>query len=124
MNKPSDQQVDVLIGQVLRGGVLLSSAVTFIGLTLFLMHHSGATPDYRTFHSISGQLRHIRELFPDAFHGDPVAIIQVGILLLIATPVARVAFLVGAFALERDKLYVAVSTLVLAVLFYSIIFAK
>ncbi len=124
MRQPSDQQVDIIIGQVLRGGVLLSSAVTFIGLVLYLAHHSTSMPDYRTFHSINGKLRHIRELFPDAFHGNPLAIIQVGILLLIATPVARVAFLVGAFALERDKLYVAVSGLVLAVLLYSIIFAK
>ncbi|EQD35094.1 membrane protein containing DUF1634, partial [mine drainage metagenome] len=83
-----------------------------------------ATPNYHTFHSINGQLRHFRQLFPDAFHGNPLAIIQVGILLLIATPVARVAFLVGAFSLERDKLYVAVSGLVLTILLYSIIFAK
>ena len=55
--------------------------------------------------------------------GDPQAIIQFGILLLIATPVARVAFLVGAFALERDRLYVAVSGLVLVILLYSIIFS-
>lgn len=124
MRQPSDQQVDILIGQVLRAGVLISSAVTFLGLMLYLMHHATATPDYYTFHSISGSLRHMRELFPNAVHGNPLAIIQVGILLLIATPVARVAFLVGAFALERDKLYVAVSGLVLLVLLYSIIFAK
>lgn len=124
MRQPTDQQVDEFIGQLLRGGVLLSSAITFIGLALYLAHHATATPDYKTFHSINGQLRHIRELFPDALHGNPSAIIQVGILLLIATPVARVAFLVGAFALERDKLYVGVSGLVLAVLLYSILFAK
>jgi uncharacterized membrane protein len=124
MNKPSDQQVDILIGNVLRAGVLLSSAVTFIGLLLYLVHHYSATPNYHQFHSISGKLRHLRELFPDAFHGDPVAIIQVGVLLLIATPVARVAFLVGAFALEKDRMYVVVSGFVLAVLIYSIVFFK
>lgn len=124
MRQPTDEQVDILIGQVLRGGVLLSSAVTFLGLAIFLMHHSSATPDYATFHSINGSLRDIGKLFPDALHGNPLAIIQVGILLLIATPVARVAFLVGAFAVERDRLYVGVSGLVLLVLLYSIIFAK
>lgn len=124
MRQPSDEQVEALIGQVLRGGVLLSSAVTFVGLVLYLLHHATATPDYRTFHSINGQLRHMGELFPDAIHGNPLAVIQVGILLLIATPVARVAFLVGAFALERDRLYVVVSGLVLVVLLYSIILAK
>lgn len=124
MRKPSDKQVDEFIGQVLRAGVLLSSAVTLVGLVLYLWHHSASTPNYHVFHSISGKLRHLQQLFPDAFHGDPVAIIQVGILLLIATPVARVAFLVGAFALERDRMYVAVSGLVLAVLVYSIVFFR
>jgi uncharacterized membrane protein len=124
MRQPSDEQVDAVIGQVLRGGVLLSSAVTFVGLVLYLLHHATATPNYHTFHSINGQLRHMRELFPDAIHGNPLAIIQVGILLLIATPVARVAFLVGAFALERDRLYIGVSGLVLVVLLYSILLVK
>jgi uncharacterized membrane protein len=51
--------------------------------------------------------------------GDPATIIQLGILLLIATPVARVAFALVAFAIERDRLYVAVSLIVLAVLLFS-----
>jgi uncharacterized membrane protein len=51
--------------------------------------------------------------------GDPATIIQLGVLLLIATPVARVAFALVAFAIERDRLYVAVSATVLAVLLFS-----
>ncbi len=50
--------------------------------------------------------------------GDPAAIIQLAVLLLIATPVARVVFALIAFGIERDKLYVAVSALVLAVLLF------
>ena len=75
------------------------------------------------FNALNGKQVNIARLVPNAFHGDPVAIIQLGILLLIATPVARVAFLVGAFALERDRLYVAVSGTVLAVLLYSLFFS-
>jgi Predicted membrane protein len=56
-----------------------------------------------------------------AFHGNPVAIIQFGLLLLIATPVARVIFAVFAFALQRDFLYVTISTIVLLTLLYSLI---
>jgi uncharacterized membrane protein len=51
--------------------------------------------------------------------GDPATIIQLGVLLLIATPVARVGFALVAFAIERDKLYIAVSLTVLAVLLFS-----
>jgi len=47
-------------------------------------------------------------------------LIQLGLLLLIATPVARVAFSVVAFAMQRDRLYVAVALIVLAVLMYSL----
>lgn len=124
MQTPSDKQVETFIGQVLRAGVLISSAVTIVGLGLFLWHHASTIPDYHQFHSVSGKLRNFTELIPAAFHGEPIAIIQMGMLLLIATPVARVAFLVGAFALEKDRMYVAVSGLVLGVLLYSLIFFR
>lgn len=124
MRKLNDKQVEIFIGQVLRAGMLVSFVVTLIGLFLYLLHHASATPDYRVFHSINRGLLHPGELLPEAFRGYPQAIIQFGILLLIATPVARVAFLVGAFALERDRMYVFVSGLVLAVLLYSLVFSR
>jgi uncharacterized membrane protein len=123
MRRLNDKQVETLIGQVLRAGVLLSCLVTFIGLALYLFHHAAATPNYRVFHSVNAPLRSVYQLIPNAFHGSPLAIIQLGVLLLIATPVARVAFLVGAFALERDRMYVVVSALVLVILLGSILFA-
>ena len=122
MRRLNDTQVDTFIGGLLRTGVLLSCCVTIIGLGIYLVRHASFIPQYHTFHSVSIQLRSLYQLIPDAFHGDPVAIIQLGVLLLIATPVARVAFLVGAFALQRDRLYVAVSALVLIILLTSILF--
>jgi uncharacterized membrane protein len=125
MKRPAlnDKQVEIFIGQVLRSGVLLSCFVTVIGLGLFLLRHASSTPNYHVFHSVNGRLRSLRELVPDAFRGNPMAIIQLGVLLLIATPVARVAFLVGSFALERDRMYVIVSATVLVILLGSILFA-
>ena len=119
----NDKQVETLIGQVLRTGVLLSCFVTIIGLGLYLVHHATTIPNYHVFHSVTEPLRSVYQLVPHAFHGSPLAIIQLGVLLLIATPVARVAFLVGAFALEGDRMYVAVSGLVLIILLGSILFA-
>lgn len=118
--KLSDKQVEEFIGQVLRAGVLLSSAVTVIGICLYLAHHHSAIPAYGVFHSSNGTL--LPGFVGKALHGNAIAIIQLGILLLIATPVARVFFLVLAFALERDKMYVAVSALVLFILLYSLFF--
>jgi uncharacterized membrane protein len=123
MRKLNDKQVETFIGQVLRAGTLLSCSVTILGIGLYLLRYSFVTADYRVFHGVNSKLLHLCKLFPDAFHGNPVAIIQLGILLLIATPIARVAFLVGAFALERDRLYVAISGLVLIILLYSVIFS-
>jgi uncharacterized membrane protein len=123
MRRLNDKQVEILIGHVLRAGVLVSCFVTVIGLGLFLIDHATAIPNYHVFHSVSGRLRSLHQLVPDAFLGHPTAIIQLGVLLLIATPVARVAFLVGSFALERDRMYVAVSGLVLVILLVSILFA-
>lgn len=120
MIKLNNKQVEIFIGQVLRTGVLLASFVTVIGFGIYLAGHAAVAPHYHTFHSVSGVLRSVHQLVPAAFHGNPLAIIQLGVLLLIATPVARVAFLVGAFALERDRLYVIVSGLVLVILLYSI----
>ncbi len=55
-----------------------------------------------------------------AFSGNPLAIMQLGLLLLIATPIARVVFSVLAFAREGDRMYVAFTLIVLAVLLYSL----
>lgn len=119
----NDKQVEAFIAQVLRAGTVLSCSVTALGIGLYLLHYSSVTANYRVFHAVNGKLVDLRQLVPDAFHGNPIAIIQLGILLLIATPVARVAFLIGAFALERDRFYVAVSGTVLAILLYSLIFS-
>ncbi len=123
MSQLNDKQVESLIGQVLRAGVLLSCFVTLIGLLFYLVHHSSAIPNYHSFHSVEAPLPTVYRTIPNAFHGSPRAIIQLGVLLLIATPVARVAFLVVAFALEGDRMYVAVSGLVLVILLGSILFA-
>lgn len=104
--------------------MLLSVAVTFVGMSLYLWSSGPVHANYRMFGAASRRLFDIGELWPKLLHGNPIALIQLGILLLVATPVARVAFLVVAFALERDRMYVAVSGLVLAILLYSLIFFR
>lgn len=120
----TDKRVETLIGQVLRAGMLISVAVTFLGMTVYLWHSGSGKPDYRVFNTARHSLFDVSELLPKVFHGNPIALIELGVLLLVATPVARVAFLVGAFAVERDRMYVAVSSLVLAILLYSLVFFR
>src|SRR5690242_907113 len=87
----TDDDVEHLIGTWLRIGTLVAAAVTVLGGVLFLAHHSSARADYHTFTSEPAQLRHLTDIVIGAFHLESRAVIQLGILLLIATPVVRVA---------------------------------
>jgi len=115
-----DKRIDEIIGNLLRTGVLLAAAVVLIGGILFLIHNGSSTTTYRIFRSEPSDLRHVWDIFHQAIALDPRGVIQFGILLLIATPIARVAFTVFAFAYERDWTYVVVTIIVLAILIYSI----
>lgn len=113
-----DQRMEIIMGRLLQFGVLLASLVMLVGGILYMRSHHGETPDYRVFKSEPRALRHIPGVGHGVAAGEPAAIIELAVLLLIATPVARVAFALIAFAIERDKLYIVVSTIVLAVLLY------
>ena len=117
-----DSVIDRRIGVLLRTGMIVSAAVVLTGGVLFLARSGRKVPDYHVFHGVPENLKSIPQIVAGAFHGDPLAIIQFGLLLLIATPVSRVLFSVVAFALERDFLYVAISCIVFCVLMYSILF--
>lgn len=118
---PSDESgLDRYIGMVLRTGMLVSAAVVLLGGALFLARNGKSVPSFHEFHGEPRQLTSVRLIVEGAFHGDALSVIQLGSLLLIATPIARVVFCVAAFAWERDYLYVGFSLLVLVVLLYSL----
>jgi uncharacterized membrane protein len=113
-----DRRMEVIMGRLLQFGVLLASVVMGVGGILYSRLHHADTPDYRVFSREPQTLRHFRGVAHGIEAGDPAAIIQLAVLLLIATPVARVLFALIAFIIERDKLYVIISSAVLAVLLY------
>jgi uncharacterized membrane protein len=101
--------------------VLSSAAVILLGGVLFLAHHGRSVVNFTVFRGTEPDLRHPGSILLHALHGDDLAIIQCGILMLIATPVARVAFSVFVFLDEHDYLYVTISAVVLLILLYSLI---
>lgn len=113
-----DRRMEIIMGRLLQVGVLLASFVVLIGGLLYVRAHHDAAPNYRVFSTEPAGLRQLHGLEQGLAAGDPAAIILLGVLLLVATPVARVVFALVAFALERDMLYVAVSLTVLAVLIF------
>jgi uncharacterized membrane protein len=116
-----DTRMELIMGRLLQTGVLLAAAVVLLGGAMVLFAHGGERPNYRVFIAKPLQLRHPAALFSGVGRGDPAAIIDLGILLLVATPICRVIFAVVGFAIERDRLYVAISLTVLAVLLFGML---
>lgn len=116
----NDERIERVIGNLLRAGVILAAAVVLAGGVLYVAKYGGQKPQYGAFHGEPSDLRSVSRIFEDAVSGHSRGLIQLGLLILIATPVARVAFSVVAFAAERDWLYVAVTLIVLAILLYSL----
>ncbi|HVW77126.1 MAG TPA: DUF1634 domain-containing protein [Alloacidobacterium sp.] len=118
----NDQKMEIMMGHLLRAGVLIAAAVVFIGGILYLKEMRGPRPDYSIFHSETATLRSPSQIVRQIPSGNSNAIIQLGLLLLIATPIARVVFAAFGFFAEKDWLYVAVSVFVFAVLMYSLLY--
>lgn len=117
----TDQRVEVIIGNLLRAGVLLAAGVVMIGAAIYLVRHGAEPANYRVFREQPADLRHASGILQDVVSLSGRGTIQLGLLLLIATPIARVAFSSVAFALEKDRMYVGFTLMVLAILLYSLI---
>ncbi len=108
------------VGNLLRVGVLLAAAVVLAGAALYLAHQGGAVADYSVFRGEPASLRSIAAILRSPLARSGRGVIQFGLLILVATPVARVAFTAVAFAVERDRTYVLVALLVLSLLLKSL----
>ncbi|HEX3682512.1 MAG TPA: DUF1634 domain-containing protein [Bryobacteraceae bacterium] len=116
----SDKAIERLVSVVLRSGVLISAFVVLAGGIYFLILHGDEIADYRTFRGEPSIDRIIGQILRGAIDLRARSIIQAGILLLLATPIARVVVSLIGFALEPDGKYVAITAIVLAVLLYSL----
>jgi uncharacterized membrane protein len=117
-----EERFEQFLGNLLRAGVLLAAAVVLLGGGLYLARHGGEQADWKTFRGEPANLRNPTEIVGNALQLSSRGVIQVGLLLLVATPVARVVFSVFGFLRERDFLYVVLTLIVLAVLLYSLFF--
>jgi uncharacterized membrane protein len=111
-----DQQLEQIVSGLLRTGVLLAGAVVIFGGALFLLRHGHEQVAYGKFAGTPAMYRRPDLIFEGMLRGRGRSVIQLGLLLLIATPVARVILCLVGFAMERDRIYVAISSIVLAVL--------
>jgi uncharacterized membrane protein len=114
-----DRKLAAIIGHLLRIGVITAAAIVLTGGVLYLADNAFTTPDYHTFHEASTYSRTLSGIWQNALALNSYGIIQLGLLVLVATPVMRVIFSIVVFALERDLLYVTATVIVLGVLLYS-----
>ncbi len=117
----SDERVEGIISDLLRIGVISSALIVLTGGILYLTRNGiQPSPDLHDFHGQPEQLRNPVRILREAVSRSESGLIMLGLLLLIATPVARVIFSATAFALQRDYLYLIFTLLVLCVLLYSL----
>ena len=120
MKKLTDQQVEVVIALLLRSGVVLSALVVLAGGICYLVQQHAVIIHYHRFHGEPEALTHVPEILKQAAALQPAAIMQTGLLLLLATPIARVIFSAIAFLREGDRMYVVFTLIVLAALLFSL----
>jgi uncharacterized membrane protein len=117
----TDQRIENVVGNLLRTGVVTSAVTVLFGGIIYLMRHGRERADFRVFHGEPSELKSLLGVIHSSFGLHGRGIIQLGLLLLIATPVARVAFSIWGFSAEHDRMYVIFTTIVLAILLYSLL---
>ena len=116
----TNQDTEIIMGELLRIGVIVAAIVVFVGGILYLIQSGTAIAHYGVFRGEPPDLRSVHGIINDVLSLNPKGLIQFGLLLLIATPVARVAFSVYAFSRQRDYTYIIVTIIVLAFLVFSL----
>ena len=117
----TDKRMDELIGLLLRSGVILAAAFVFAGGVVYLVRNLFPATNYQVFHGEPQSLRTISGILSEARAFKGRGLIQLGLLVLIATPIARVAFSVLAFCYQRDWKYVFFTLVVLGLLLHSLL---
>ena len=87
----NDQRIETLVAAMLRAGVLIAAVVGLIGGAVYLLHHGHDAPRYHVFTGEPAEYRSVTDIVTDALEGRGRGLIQLGVLLLVATPVARSA---------------------------------
>ena len=120
--RPDDEHlIEVAIGKLLRACVIATAVVVVVGAVLYLPGALHAHVAYGTFHGEPVAFRSVAGILRGAASGDGLAIIESGMLLLVLTPILRVAFSALAFLYERDIMYVGLTLVVLGLLLYSLL---
>lgn len=116
-NESKIEEMEIIISNFLRAGVVTSAVIVFIGLLMFLITgNSGYSGNY--FPTTPSEILKGLILFKS------YAIILFGLMILILTPVFRVGVSILVFIREKDFLYVKITSLVFFILIISFLLGK
>jgi uncharacterized membrane protein len=126
---PTAHDMDRWISWLLRGGVLLSLAFLVIGTIITFIHHPGYLTTAISTHALKNPAEgvvpnHILGIWEMMKHGHGQGFVAFGLLVLIATPVMRVALSVVTFWMEKDRAFVIITAGVLSLLIISLVLGK
>jgi uncharacterized membrane protein len=117
----TEYQFEQVMGNLLRAGVILSAGIVLIGGVIYLARHGVEQPNYQIFRGEPVEFRVLPNIVETAVTLERRrSLIQLGLLVLIATPILRVAFSGYVFARQGDRTYVVITLIVLVTLLYSL----
>lgn len=106
--------IELWLAGVLHWGILLAAVAIAVAGALYLARHGNDAPQYHQFHGEPRALLSVSGILRNAAQGQTLGLLMAGLLLLIATPIARVVGALLAFAVRRDLMYAIISSTVLA----------
>ena len=113
--------MEILMGALLRYGVIVSGMIVIAGGMIYLVRHGHEVPAYKAFAGPNARWNNLPSIIRGVCGGHGKELIQLGVVMLIATPIARILFSVLAFLLEKDYLYVMITLIVLGVILFSML---
>ncbi len=120
INRSGDRDIQLTLGALLRVGIISSMSVVFVGALIYLFFHYRDLVNYAKFDPAQAPKGSIGEILSGLTTGNGESVIQMGILLLIFTPVLRILFSIFGFMIERDYLYVLIGVFVLTVILFGL----
>ena len=117
--KVQDADLEKIIGNLLRYGVLTASVVVLAGGIIYLCRHGGQRPEFGQFKGEPDKMKQPGLMWEAVMRGEGRPLIQLGLLILIATPIARIAFSIFGYLLEKDYLYTVLTAIVLLVILWN-----
>jgi uncharacterized membrane protein len=114
-----DTDIETVIGYVLRYGTITASLVVLAGGIVYLVRHGHQPPEYSQFKGEPDKMREPGLILRAVMRGEGRPLIQLGLLILIATPIARITISIIGYLLEKDYLYTVLTAIVLLVILWN-----